>query len=178
VFAAPHSITTTRLTLRRPRAADAAAVFAGWASDGEAARFMSWERHAVIERTEEFLAFADDGWSEYGVGTYFIEHEGALIGSTGLHPERAGVAETGYVLRRDAWGRGFATEACRAMIALGLGLGLVRVQATCHVEHGASARVLEKSGMTFEGVLRRYQVLPNLSPAPVDMRMFAAIAEP
>ena len=40
-----------------------------------------------------------------------------------------------------------------------------RVQAFCDVENRASARVLEKAGLTLEGTLRRYMVLPNLGDA-------------
>jgi RimJ/RimL family protein N-acetyltransferase len=50
-----------------------------------------------------------------------------------------------------------------------------RIQAFCDVENRASARVLEKAGLTFEGTLRRYMVLPNLSDAPRDMLCYAKV---
>ena len=49
-----------------------------------------------------------------------------------------------------------------------------RVDAVCDVANGASARVLEKIGMQYEGVLRRYIVHPNVSDEPRDVRMYAA----
>lgn len=74
---------------------------------------------------------------------------------------------------RSEWGKGYATEACRAMVALGQSLGFARIDARCHAAHEASARVLEKSGMTLEGVLRRYDMFPNLGAEPQDVRVYA-----
>lgn len=171
---APELLTTRRLLLRHPREEDAEAIFDGWARHPECARYMSWATHLSLDDTRAFLKFAREAWARDGVGTYLIERGGLVIGSTGLHPHHAGVVETGYVLRPDAWGHGYATEACRAMIDLGRTLGLARVQACCHVEHAASARVLEKAGMTFEGVLHRYQLLPNVASVPQDVKLYAA----
>ena len=44
---------------------------------------------------------------------------------------------------------------------------------TCHVDNTASARVLERSGLTFEGRLARYVMLPNISAEPQDVLLFA-----
>ena len=50
-----------------------------------------------------------------------------------------------------------------------------RVQAFCDVENRASVRVLEKSGLTLEGTLRRYMVLPNLGDIPRDLCCYAKV---
>jgi RimJ/RimL family protein N-acetyltransferase len=47
-----------------------------------------------------------------------------------------------------------------------------RVTAHCHVDNTASARLLERSGLTFEGRLARYAVLPNISGEPQDCLLF------
>jgi ribosomal-protein-alanine N-acetyltransferase len=58
----------------------------------------------------------------------------------------------GYVLRKDYWGRGLATEAARAVLRLGFEcLDLRRIIADCFVLNPASQRVLEKLGMRREG---------------------------
>ncbi len=59
------------------------------------------------------------------------------------------------------------------MVELGRALGFFRIEAACHVDHGPSARVLEKAGMTFEGILRRHSIFPNLSSEPQDVRSYA-----
>ena len=64
----------------------------------------------------------------------------------------------GYILRRDRWGRGYATEAAREMLRFGFErMGAHRIIANCATANVASVRVLEKLGMTREG-LRRQQV--------------------
>ena len=52
---------------------------------------------------------------------------------------------------------------------------MYRVYAYCDVENLASARVMEKAGMSFEGVLRRWGVHPNRSSEPRDCRCYAAV---
>ena len=52
-----------------------------------------------------------------------------------------------------------------------------RVWAYCAVDHVRSARVLERSGMTYEGTLRRWVVLPNLADEPTDARVFSWVRE-
>ena len=52
---------------------------------------------------------------------------------------------------------------------------IFRAEATCDVENGASACVMEKTGMTREGVLRRYTLHPNLSDEPRDSFLCARV---
>jgi RimJ/RimL family protein N-acetyltransferase len=47
-----------------------------------------------------------------------------------------------------------------------------RLTAHCHVDNIASARLLESSGLTLEGRLARYAILPNISAAPQDCLLF------
>jgi RimJ/RimL family protein N-acetyltransferase len=64
-------------------------------------------------------------------------------------------AELGYWLGRAHWGSGYATEAAIRMVAFGFDeLGLERIYACCFKGNPASARVLEKAGMTCEGCAR------------------------
>lgn len=64
-------------------------------------------------------------------------------------------ARIGYTFHPEYWGRGFATEAARLLIAFGFGeLQLHRIEAICDPRNAASARVLQKAGMTLEGKCR------------------------
>lgn len=172
---APATLKTARLTLRRPRLEDAARILP-YAGDPAVTRYMGWTTRRDLEHTREYLEMALEEWQTDGCGTYIIEREGMLIGSTGLYFCIEQTGTTGYILAPSAWGQGFATEACRAMIELGRSLGLARIEAQCHVDHRASARVLEKSGMSFEGVLCRKLIFPNLSFEPEDVRSYAWVA--
>jgi len=80
------------------------------------------------------------------------------------------------VLARDAWRRGYATEALRAVVTLAGPLGVRRLYALCHPEHQASARVLEKCGFSREATLHRHTVFPNLAPdEPGDVLCYALV---
>jgi len=172
---APERIETARLVLRRPTGNDAAAIFTRYAADLEVTRFVAWPRHVSIAETREFLAFSDAGWESSAAGAYLAESraDGRLLGSTGIHFETAERASTGYVFARDAWGKGFATEALHAMVALGESLHVRRLYALCHTENLASIRVLEKSGFHREAFLPKHTVFPNLrSLEPSDVFVY------
>jgi RimJ/RimL family protein N-acetyltransferase len=86
------------------------------------------------------------------------KREKCLIGGTGfasIDPDTESAA-FGYVLNRAYWGRGFATEASRALLEFGFrSLALHRIVARCDVRNHASMRVLEKLGMRREGHFRK-----------------------
>ena len=168
-------IQTERLLLRRPDPGDAQPIFDRYASDPEVTRYLAWPRHVSIEDAQAFLGYSHAEWRQWGCGPYlaYARSDGRLLGSTGLAFESRDVASTGYVLARDAWGAGYATEMLRAMIAVARGIGLRRLYAVCHVDHLASARVMEKGGLAPEGVLPRHTVFPNIGPERVDVRCYA-----
>jgi ribosomal-protein-alanine N-acetyltransferase len=163
-FKAPASIETPRLFLGRPRATDAEAIFARYASDCDALRFIGWPAHTSLADTRAFLESSDADWEKWGAGPYIIlsRADGLLLGGTGLALESADVAMTGYVLARDAWGQGYATEALSAIVALRVPLRIRRLYAICHVEHRPSWHVLEKCGFVREQHLPRHIRFPNL----------------
>ena len=166
VVRAPATMETERLVLRRPLLDDARNVFARYAGDPAVTRFLGWRPHATVEDTTLLLACCNAEWAQFGVGCYLIQsrEDGELIGSVSLRLVSAQQAATGYVLARDAWGRGYATEALHAMRSLALRLGVLRLSAICHPDHRASWRVLQKCGFTREGVLRGHAQFPNIAP--------------
>jgi RimJ/RimL family protein N-acetyltransferase len=83
-----------------------------------------------------------------------------LVGSCGLGRRPSGAVELGYWIARTFWGRGLATEACTALIAIGRSLGLERIEGSHFLDNPASGRVLEKLGFEPSGI-----VAPRLSCA-------------
>ena len=83
---------------------------------------------------------------------------GDLAGAAGLVVDApSDRAELGYWIGRPFWGRGYATEAARAVLAYAFGsLGLHRVCANHFARNPASGRVMVKIGMVKEGVLRHH----------------------
>ena len=82
--------------------------------------------------------------------------ESAVIGVCflALPPDKLRQGDLGFLLARRYWGRGYATEAARAVLRYGFQeLGLHRIYATCRPANVASSHVLEKLGMRREGHL-------------------------
>lgn len=158
-----EKIETARLTLRKPERGDAAAIFARYASDQEVTRFLAWPRHITIRATHTFLEFSDAEWSKWPVGPYLIESRQGktLLGSTGLAFEAADRAATGYVLARDSWGQGYATEALSGVTEIARNAGIVRLYAHCHPDNLVSQRVLQKCGFHLERILTGHCKFPN-----------------
>lgn len=177
---AAERIRTERLILRRPLATDAEAIFVRYASDPAVTRFLAWPTHRSREDTRAFLAFSDVLWEKGPAGAYLIvdRETDLLLGSTGLECDAGGEAVTGYVLARDAWGRGYATEALMAMVDLGTTLGVRALTAGCHPEHRASQRVLEKGGFELRERRSRTSGFPNLEPGMTqDLCLYARTME-
>jgi len=100
------------------------------------------------------------GWAARRSITYAITERaaGALVGAIGLEVAAAHArGELGYWVALPCWGRGYATEAARELLAFGFdALGLNRIQAQYMTRNPASGRVLEKLGMRREGVHRQH----------------------
>jgi ribosomal-protein-alanine N-acetyltransferase len=175
---APEVVETSRLTLRRPRKSDADAIFARYSSDPDVTRFVGWPMHRSVDETRAFLNYCDAEWTRWPAGPYLIivREDGRLVGGTGLAFETSYRAMTGYVLAKDSWRKGYATEALAAMVGIARNSGLRRLYALCHHEHRASARVLEKCDFAREGVLRAYVEFPNLiTVEPQDVACYAIL---
>jgi RimJ/RimL family protein N-acetyltransferase len=175
---APERLETARLVLRRPQRRDAEFIFGRYANDPEVTRYLSWQRHRSLRDTLHFLEFSDNEWDHSPGGPYLIEvrDSGQVIGSTGIEFETEYRASTGYVLARDAWGRGFASEALLGIVGVCATLGLARLHAIVHVEHAASRRVLEKCGFIQEGTLCRHTVFPNIdAQLPADVASYSRV---
>jgi RimJ/RimL family protein N-acetyltransferase len=100
-----------------------------------------------------------------------------LVGAISLRielPQRR--AELGYWVGVPYWGRGFATEAARAMIEFGFRrLSLHRIYAHHFVRNPASGRVMEKAGMQHEGTLRGHFFRWG---APEDVAVWGILSTP
>jgi ribosomal-protein-alanine N-acetyltransferase len=173
----PSTIETERLVLRPPTAPDAPAIFDSYARDPEVVRYLTWRPHGSISDTHSFVESIRSRWDAGSELTWALTLRGddRLIGMIALRPG-AFKSDIGYVLARPLWGRGLMTEAGRAIVDLAFADPAVhRVWAVCDADNRASARVLEKIGMTCEGVLRRWIVHPNVSDQPRDALCYARI---
>jgi RimJ/RimL family protein N-acetyltransferase len=141
-------IDTERLYLRPMTMHDVDALFA-LHSEPEVREFMpAFDRDEAIER----LRRDDRDWSEYGHGLFALlaSDDGRFLGRIGLKywPQFA-ETEVGWVLRREAWGHGYATEAARACAAWGFReFDFPYLTAMIRPENARSIRVAERLRMT------------------------------
>jgi len=174
--ACPPVLHTDRLLLRPVTLHDAEAVYS-YASDPRVTRFMIWETHRSVEDARAFLREVLRAYEEGGLSWGIVHRaDDRFVGTCGLEVVREHArAELGYVLHRGYWGRGLMPEAVRAVIRHGFEReGMERIQARCAVENAASARVMEKAGMSYEGTLRRYE---RIGGALRDMKFYAILRE-
>ena len=151
---------TDRLTLR-PYVADDADALLPIYSRPDVARFLleePWTARVTREKTAERVLKTDlDG--ETGALSLVIEHDGVVIGDVSLwftDRERR-VAEIGWVLDPDHGGRGFATEAVKAVLGLAFDQYKVhRVAAQMDGRNTASAKLASNAGMQREAYLRQH----------------------
>lgn len=145
-------IRTERLLLRRWREDDLEP-FAAMNADPQVMRYFPElfprERSAAsIERSER--RFEEDG---YGLWALETLADGRFIGFTGLAPVAfeahfTPAVEAGWRLRREAWGRGYATEAARAAVSFGFEqVGLEEIVSLTSVHNAPSIAVMRRLGM-------------------------------
>lgn len=176
---------SSRLVFKRPVVDDDRSMLERYAGDPEVTRYLSWPRHTSVADTRAFLGVCDDDWRRWPAGPYLIYSRygsrhgsrdgGELLGSTGLAFDSADRAATGYVLARDAWGKGYATEALQAMVGVARAVGVRHLYALCHPDHLTSARVLVKCGFQLEAIRPRHSEFPNLNPGQVTPGQLADV---
>ncbi len=161
---------TERLLLRPLAERDAPAVYA-YSKDECVGRNAGWKPHESEAESREILRAVFIGQSDvFGIER---REDGALIGSIGLigDPKRENdsVRMLGYALGMAYWGRGYMTEAGRAVLQHGFATrGYSLISAYCYPNNDRSRRVIEKLGFEYEGRLAqcewRYDgaVLDNL----------------
>lgn len=76
-----------------------------------------------------------------------------LVGACGLGRRPSSSVEMGYWIARSYWGRGYATEACEALVEIARALGIARLEGSHFTDNPASARVLEKLGFEAVGII-------------------------
>lgn len=142
-------IESPRLILKREMPPDYAEA-AAWTTDPEVYRYLL---SAPCEKPEDFIPMLERADPNSAVAYYMIARskaDGHAVGTIGLFEKEPGTWEFAYSLRRDDWGKGYATEATGAMMNYLTGLhGPLRFQGECAADNQASARVMEKLGLSY-----------------------------
>jgi len=152
------TLETERLILRDFTMADWDALNA-LLSDPEVVRFMHFVRWDEAQRRAwlaQIVEEAQDPRRESYNWAIHLHADGALIGWFGIgesdHTIGTYEREYGYALKREFWGQGYMPEATRAIIGYEFTtLRTRRIIAECDTRNAASARVMQKCGMTYQG---------------------------
>ena len=155
------TIETDRLILRQFTMEDADAMFRNWAGDDEVTKHLTWPTHTDVEVTKLVLADWTGHYPEpdfYNWAIVLKENGPEPIGSiavVGIDKKIDGAA-MGYCMSRAHWRKGIMAEALTALIAFLFDeVGFNRIEADHDPNNPASGRVMEKSGMRHEGIMRQ-----------------------
>ena len=135
-----------------------------YASDPEVSKYTGWYAHNALEDSKLFLNYVTNSYRNNQVSSWGVVHkvDKKFIGTAGFinwNVEHAR-AEIGYALARKYWGKGYMTEVVHAIIYFGFSrIMLNRIEARCEIKNIASARVMEKVGMKYEGILRQHMFM-------------------
>jgi RimJ/RimL family protein N-acetyltransferase len=161
--ARPFVLETERLLLRRPTLADVKAI-ARLANDRRVAINLRRVPHPYLE--EHAIAFIRATADEPRNSSFLIEFDRAAIGIVGVDWSEPEAPELGYWLGVDYWGKGFATEAARAVIDFTFEeFDIEHLCAGARVTNPSSRNILEKCGFQWIGVeLHRFEALGSSTP--------------
>ncbi|WLR57024.1 GNAT family protein [Mesobacillus subterraneus] len=178
IYGSLPQLETERLILRKISLEDIDDIHT-YASNPEVAKYVFWGEHETRAATEEYVKMILGLYEEGKIAPWGIHHkeDNKLIGTVDYvswQPQHK-TAEIGYALSMDYWGKGIATEAAKELIRFGMNeMDLVRIQAKSLVENRGSERVMEKAGLEFEGILRKFIYIKG---AHYDVKMYAIIKE-
>jgi RimJ/RimL family protein N-acetyltransferase len=152
-------LTGPRLALREFAPDDWEALYA-FTSRPDVSRYQAWgpntpeDARAHISRA--CAAAGEEPRTAFTLAVTLTE-TGQVVGGGDLYirSQRFRSGEIAYLIDPAYWGRGFATEVARLLLRFGFAaLQLHRIAGTCDPRNVASARVLEKVGMRYEGRMR------------------------
>ena len=168
---------TERLVLRKLKIEDADSMYI-YASNDDVTKYVLWDSHTSPEQTKQFLQFMIDKYEQENYAwAVTLKDSDEFIGTIDYvmldHNERIG--EIGYALSHLYWGKGYMSEAAKAVLHYGFTeLHLERIQARCFAENIGSERVMQKAGMVYEGTMRKAKLSKGTY---YDLKMYSMIRE-
>lgn len=153
-------LTTDRMTLRTLTAKDVNEEYVSWLNDPEVNRYM--ESRYTDHKYKDVIAYVEriSNQPKHFLFGLFVSLGGRQIGNikldvTDFRHERGVIGL--MIGDRNAWGRGYATEAIEAVTCYGFAqLGLQKISAGCYESNHGSKRAFEKAGFKVEGFLRSH----------------------
>ncbi|MCH4171151.1 MAG: GNAT family N-acetyltransferase [Lactobacillus sp.] len=151
---------TKRLILRQLIPADAPQMLQNWAADPAVTKYLTWPAYQDVDQvkarlTQQAQHYQEPDFFDWGIE---LKASGELIGTISVvnaYP-KLHTLEVGYAIGQPYWHHGYSTEAFKEVIAyLFASTDVNRIEAKHDTANTFSGKVMQKSGLTFEGVLRQ-----------------------
>ena len=136
-------IQATRIFLMPIDVADARDVYK-WVGDPDVTRFMNYSTYTSVSDVADWIK--RDGHKSFGI---FLKECGQLIGGGDARKNRSGDIELGYNLAKAYWGKGYCTEAAKAIIAYNVAQGTTDFVCKHAQDNVRSSRVIQKCGFVY-----------------------------
>lgn len=173
----PDVIETERLILRPLNDADAQSIF-DYCSDPEVSKFTTWSPHEALEDSKALIAYAKKNYKRGLPEPFAVTLKSdpqKVVGTVGWFwaSEPHKNIEIAYALAKHLWGQGLIVEAVRGIVNSALRKhDIHRISSRCLVGNVASARVMEKLGMTYEGTQNEVMFVKGRF---VDLKLYAVL---
>ncbi|MBZ5737168.1 GNAT family N-acetyltransferase [Nocardioides mangrovi] len=130
-----------------------------WLGDGEPVLMKTLDEARA--RIDKYAAKDDPPRGQWAIERV---EDGVVVGTTALLTlpnDEHGEVEIGWHLHPDSWGRGYASEAARAVLGHGFAGGLPEIIAVSHTNNDPSIAVMRRIGMTDHGVVHTWYEEPS-----------------
>lgn len=154
------ALESNRLRFRRLNLDDANDMFE-YTSDEQCTKFLSWSSHTDVSQTRQFI---ENALPKYDLETEYsyaleLKENGKFLGVVRLFDISYSNkrTEVSYIMNPGYQGKGLMAEAVSRVIEFCFNeADIMRVQARCTTDNIGSEKVMQKSGMTYEGKLQKY----------------------
>src|SRR3978361_638949 len=164
----PATFRTARLFFRPIPMADAGPIFNAYMRNPEVTQFLILWPSRHRQDIESYIRSCVET-PPHRARTYVLvgRKDSVIRGCFDLRQAERHRGEFGFVLARAWGGQGRMTEALTEVARWALAQpSIFRISAVCDVENVGSARVMEKSGLVREGLLRRFLLHPSIRKEP------------
>lgn len=154
------TIETERLILRKFKLTDVEDMYNNWANDDDVTRHITWVTHKNIEETAKVVSeyVKDSERDNYYHWCIVLKETNEAVGGIGAFRlyDDLQMFEVGYCIGKKYWNKGITTEAMKALLKFFFEeVGVNRIEARHDTKNPASGKVMTKSGLKLEGILRQ-----------------------
>jgi ribosomal-protein-alanine N-acetyltransferase len=173
----PNSL---NIYLRPPVLEDAEWMFPLIFTDRRVFRYMPWKAHSYPHQTLSYIKDAIQK-SISGTGELYVViladscEGGGIIRHSFIEESTAAIA---LILSYGLWGKGIPVPLLKYYFKYLLeDKGISTIQGICHTQNRNSEFVMQKSGMVYQGILKKFMIFPNISQDKADCHLYALGSE-